>query len=212
MTEAEETAEAKEIAKKQEETPLNIDIKEAISEYGSEEIKDAVSSKEVNVEKAVKTGLSFYQDLIYTSDFYKERDTSKDFELINVDRFTDRMDASLIADIENSINETGKLDAIFVMDSKGGFAYEDKSGKKHTYTATQIPASNFNTPAISMTDSGSVRIDGWRNMTLPVKDDTLLIKQAYAIEVLPVNDKEFIVSSLGWSIDTNAGGIENVGK
>lgn len=207
MTEAEETAEAKEIAKKQESNPLGIDIKEAIDQFGSPEIKAAGKSKEINVEKAVHTGLSVYQDMTYTKEFYKARDASKDFVLINVDKFTDRMDADAIASAEQGIKKSGQFKGVFTTDSKAKFTYDD-NGKKRSYTVTQIPSNKFDLPAISLTDAGTVSIAGWQYMTVPTKSETLRLKMVYNLEVTEAGSGDFIVNHISWSLE----GVENVGN
>lgn len=166
--------EAAELAKKLESAPLGIDIKESLANYSTPEV--AEFAKEHNVAEGIRTGLSFYQDLIYTSDFYSMRDSSKDFDLINVDKFADRMDYDLLARIETSIKKDAQFGYIPVANGKSELVYDLKDGKpvsvklaKNDSSLPNIPTNVFNTPAVSaevINETSGVRITGKQTITL----------------------------------------------
>lgn len=203
---------AKEIAKKSQ-TVDSIDLNKSFKEYSDPQVAKVFGSS-FDSKAGAQFGLDFMQDLIDITDFYGEREAGSDAKILASEDFAERMDETLFNEVRSSIKEQGYFNWIPTANTEGSMGVF--GGEKDTQlvpvkvelespegkvSAPAVPASKYNTPAISVvdTDAGdALQVRGERTITWETEAGITYEQFViYHVSVVPSGDS-WKVASLGW--------------
>lgn len=180
--------------------PLGIDIDKALKDYSTPDVATIFPEAEFDVAAGVRFGLSTYQELVQTKNFYDPRDGTKDGELIAP--FLDRFDDKMHKEITDSISEKGKTNLIPTSLPSGVFAHDDE-------TATDIipvdmPESTWGTPSVEIKYSESVgdyiNVAGLRRISVTsTSGESYEAIVNYNVGVAP-SGEDWLICAMGWKL------------
>lgn len=189
-------------AKSIDQYPLQIDIDYALKNYADPKLNEVFPKENFDVKEGVRYGLSLYQDLTSLQDFYEPRDGTKDFELILP--FADKMTAEALEAAKADIAKNGHYSGIPTADSTGTLG---TTSEGINLKVAGVPQSFWNSPGIrTIYDKkygNVIEITGYRTIGVVVDSgETVEIQQKYVINVAPSGDKNWLVSSLYWNVES----------